>query len=212
MPPTLAGDRLRGRLVGAVVDRHLRAGARRAPVRSPLRSPRASGDEGDLALERRRRRSDGREPSPAAFGATRGRRPRPSRSERSHRRRRPLRTWPGPISTNVVDALGDQLAHGLRELHRPRQLLDEEVDDALRRPRSRAVTVDMNGVAGSRKRHRLERRAQARRPRPRRAELWNAPLTRSFTVLRARASGGRSSSSSSTAAFSPETTIWPGQL
>ena len=72
---------------------------------------------------------------------------------------------------------------GLRELHGRRQLLEQEVADALR-VLERAVTVDMNGGDGfcqaafaSAGFSRSAARATSGQ--------WKAPLTRSFTVLRA---------------------------
>ena len=75
---------------------------------------------------------------------------------------------------------------------------------------TRAVTVDMNGVTGLEK---LTPSSAGRRmsAAPSTSGLWKAPLTRSFTVLRAPRADA-SSMSLSTAAFSPETTTWPGQL
>ena len=68
----------------------------------------------------------------------------------------------------------------------------------------------MNGAIGSLKRIRStagRSRSAARAT----SGLWNAPETRSFTARRAP-SRWASSQHSSTASFSPETTIWPGQL
>jgi hypothetical protein len=74
----------------------------------------------------------------------------------------------------------------------------------------RAVTVDMNGATGSLK---LTRSTAGRSRSAARATSgeWNAPETFSLTARRAPASCA-SSMHSSTAGFSPETTIWPGQL
>ena len=75
---------------------------------------------------------------------------------------------------------------------------------------TRAVTVDMNGDSGSLKftfsiagRSRSAARATSGE--------WNAPDTFSLTARRAPSSWARSQHSS-TASFSPETTICPGQL
>ena len=73
-----------------------------------------------------------------------------------------------------------------------------------------AVTVDMKGGAGFCQVAFASaglRRSAARAT----SGLWNAPLTRSFTVFRAPRAAA-ASIRRSTAAFSPETTIWPGQL
>ena len=73
-----------------------------------------------------------------------------------------------------------------------------------------AVTVDMNGAIGSWKRTRSI--AGLRRlPAFPTSGLWNAPETFSLMALRAPRLSA-SAQHSSTASFSPEMTIWPGQL
>ena len=68
----------------------------------------------------------------------------------------------------------------------------------------------MNGAVGSLKRI-FSTAGRSRSAARATSGEWNAPETRSLTVRRAPASSARAQHSS-TAWFSPETTIWPGQL
>ena len=109
---------------GAVAEDH--RGARRRELtrdRGPD-AARCPGDERRLARERAERAS---QPSSwtAAFSDWRSLTG-IARTELSILFSKPLSTFPGPTSTNVVDAVADQLARRLGELDGRSQLLDEQ--------------------------------------------------------------------------------------
>ena len=121
----------------------------------------------------------------------------------------PESTFPGPTSTNVVTpSWTSSRAAWVNFTGAVSWSTSSEA--SLVAGSTRAVTVDMNGAIGSWKPIRsiagLSRSA-ARAT----SGLWNAPETFSLMALRAPRLSA-SAHNSSTASFSPEITIWPGQL
>jgi hypothetical protein len=128
---------------------------------------------------------------------------------RSMRFTRPLSTLPGPTSTNVFTP--PRISSDADCVKRTGAVSWSTKSGAIRCADSiRAVTVDMKGATGS---WNFTLSIAGRRRSAARATSgeWNAPETFSLTARRAPLSCARSMHSS-TARFSPETTIWPGQL
>ena len=120
-----------------------------------------------------------------------------------------MRTWLGPISTNMPTPSFTSPRTAC--VKRTGAVSCSTSSAPIRWASSSfAVTVDMNGGVGFC--HVAFASAGLSRSAARATSgLWKAPLTRSFTVFRAPAAAA-ASSSRSIAEFSPETTIWPGQL
>src|SRR5581483_3397546 len=168
--------------------------------------PRRSGDEGRPPLERAERHE-------ASDSSTRSRLARSlteiARTDRSIRLTSPERTLPGPTSTNVVTPSRTSSRAACVNFT---GAVSWSTSSAASRCAGSifAVTVDMNGAIGSAKRTRSSAgrsRSAARAT----SGLWKAPETFSRIARRAPRLSA-SAQHSSTAPFSPETTIWPGQL
>src|SRR4029077_6896923 len=203
----------RSRLLGAapVADDDLRPGARELHRDRAPDPARGAGDERELSLQRSEtgKRTHADASCSLIFSSVGRSLTETALTLRSIRFSRPERTFPGPTSTNV--RAPSLISSDAACVKRPGAVRWSTSSAPMRcASLNRAVTVDMNSASGSAN---LTRSIAGRNRSAARATSgeWNAPDTFSLTVRRAP-SFSAAAQLSSTASFSPEITLWPGQL